>query len=182
VKPGGLVGGMENVFLTFRANSIYNIMRQNGGLNSNGTWIPQDSAEYGPTLAPNAEGWGEWTHRYRNFVVLGSRIQATFEPYAIDESRDAVPTTFYLNLNGSDNVFGTGTQMAAINKLPYTKRASIIPGQHLAESTFNGNQGVRLHMTYSAKKFEGVEDVKDNRQLSGEFSGQQTEESSFFTV
>ncbi len=183
LNPGGLVGGMENCFLTIRANSIYNIMRQNGSLNSNGTWIPQDNGEYGPLLNPNATGWSEWTHRYQNFTVLGSKISATFEPTGVGEAGSKqVPSTFYLILSGADGIIGTGTEMALINKFPYTKRASVIPGQQYNSTSQMSNQGVRLSMNYSTKRFEGVRDVKDNNQLTGEFNGHQPSETSFFYV
>lgn len=182
VNPGGTVGGMENTFLTIRANSIYDIMKQNGSLNPGGTWIPQDSAEYGPFQTPNATGWSEWTHRYQNFTVLGSKISVTFEPYGVDAGYAQVPTTLYIAKSGGDNIVSTGSEMSLINKFPYCVRASLMPGSQYNSSAQQSNQGVRLSMTYSTKKFEGVKDVKDNNQLTGEFSGHQPGETSFFYV
>ena len=182
VNPGGTVGGMQNTFLCIRANSIYDIMKQNGGLDPAGTWIPQDPGEYGPTMNPNATGWSEWTHRYQNFTVLGSKISATYEPIGVEDGTAQVPSTFYIALSGSDNIMSTGSEMSLINKFPYCRRASICPGQQYNSTHQGSNQGVRLSMTYSTKKFEGVRDVKDNNQLTGEFSGHQPSETSFFYV
>lgn len=182
VNPGGTVGGMENTFLTIRANSIYDIMKQNGSLNPGGTWIPQDSAEYGPLQSPNAAGWTEWTHRYQNFTVLGSKISVTFEPYGVEAGFEQVPTTLYIVKSGGDAILSTGSEMSLINKFPYCVRASLMPGSQYNSSAQSSNQGCRLSMTYSAKKFEGVKDVKDNNQLQGHFTGHQPGETSFFYV
>ena len=48
----------ENIFLTIRANSIYNILQQNGSQNQGGTWNAQNALDYGTgQLVVNAEGW-----------------------------------------------------------------------------------------------------------------------------
>jgi hypothetical protein len=151
VIPGGNVGGMENVFLKFRANSIYDINvgnSGNGALNANGTWDPQDAAVYGPSQPIiNAEGFEDWKDRYSHFTVLGSKIQVTYEPIGIDGANVAVPCTAYINLAGNTSQIATGTEMSVINKLPYTKRASMVPAQTnsqqgglVSSSTWN-NQG-----------------------------------------
>lgn len=194
VIPGGNVGGMENVFLKFRANSIYDINvgnSGNGALNANGTWDPQDAAAYGPSQATiNAEGWDDWKDRYSHFTVLGSKISVTYEPIGIDGANVAVPCTAYINLAGNTSQIATGSEMSLINKLPYTKRASMVPAQTnsqggglVSSSTWN-NQGVRMYHFYSTKSFEGVKDVSDNEQLKGNMlsSPAVPQEGSFFTV
>lgn len=192
VTPGGSVGGVENVFLRFRANSIYDIMQANGSLNAPTTWNPQDNTKYGPSVTTiNAEGFDDWKDRYAQFTVIGSKIQVTYEPYGISSgSNAAVPATVYVNLAGNPSMISTGTEMSAINELPYTKRASIVPSQThstssgLISSSYRGNGGVRLYHHYSAKKFEGVTDVADNDQLKGAMlsAPQSPQEQSFFTV
>ncbi len=182
VKPGGTVGGMENTWLAFRANSIYDIMYHNGVMNSNGTWTSQDSAEYGPAVNPNATGWAEWTHRYQHFTVLGAKITATFEPIGVSDGETQVPTTMYIGVAGEPNLMNAGTEMSAINKFPYFNRGSLVPGRQYSSTSQMSGQGVRLVKTYSAKKFEGVKDVADNDQLRGSFDGHQPEERSYFYV
>ena len=179
VVPGGSVGGVENVYLQFRANSIYDICdgnNGNGSLNNASTWIPQDSTLYGPSNTEiNAEGWEDWKLRFSHFTVIGSKISVSYEPFGIASQTSAVqvPTTVYVNLAGNQSQIGPGTQMSAINKLPYTKRASIVPSQTnstssgLLSTSNMGNAGVRLYSFYSAKKFEGISDVMDNEQLKG---------------
>ena len=196
VRPGGSVGAVENCYLQFRANSIYDICdgnNGNGSLNQPSTWIPQDSTIYGPSLTEiNAEGFEDWRARFSHFTVIGSKISVSYEPYGIQGEQNAVqvPTTVYVNLAGNQSQIGPGTQMSAINKLPYTKRASIVPSQTnsttsglLSTSTF-GNAGVRLYSFYSAKKFEGISDVMDNEQLKGAMlaSPAAPQEQAFFTV
>ena len=195
VNPGGDVGGLENVFLKFRANSIYDInvgQSGNGSINAPNTWKPQSST-YGPSQNTiNATGFSEWAPRYAHFCVVGSRIQVTYEPYGISGGAGLkqIPATVYVNLAGNTSQIGTGTEMSTISELPYTKRASIIPSQTnsiqsgaLSTSTF-GNGSVRLFQHYSAKRFEGVHDIADNDQLKG---GMLTDpsvpnEGSFYTV
>lgn len=195
VTPGGSVGGVENVFLKFRANSIYDINvgnTGNGALNAPSTWAAQDPSVYGPSQATiNAEGFSDWQDRYSHFTVLGSKIQVTYEPYGISSgSNNAVPATVYVNLAGNTSQISTGTEMSEINKLPYTKRASIVPSKThstssgLISSSFRGNGGVRLFHYYSTKSFEGVTNVNDNEQLRGAMlaSPGVPDEGSFFTV
>lgn len=187
VNPGGVVGGMQNTYLRIRANSIFDIMHENGSVQPTGTFISQDPANYGPTVSPiNAEGWNDWNSRYYHFTVIGSRIQATFEPTGIppqNPGHTPVPTTFYINLSGSNTQLAVGSNMSVINKLPYTKRASIIPQKStITANSSNGYAGVRLHMNYSTKKFEGVTDVDDNDQLRGNFDGNYPAEGSYYTV
>ncbi|AXQ66000.1 MAG: putative capsid protein [Cressdnaviricota sp.] len=192
VVPGGAVGGMQNTFLRIRANSIYDIMQENGGLQPAGTFIPQDSVAYGPSVSPvNAEGFADWTGRYFHYTVLGSRIQATFEPtgeMSPTSTKVTQPTTFYINLAGGVTQIGVGTEMSAINKLPYTKRAQLMPVSTSSAasgliSSRNSPQGARLFMSYSTKKFEGVKDVADNDQFKGKLTTPVLPaEASYYTV
>lgn len=195
IRPGGTVGGMENCFLQFRANSIYNIFANNGASNAGGTWSSQDATAYGP-LVPlvNADGYSDWSNRYFHSTVVGSKITVTFEPTGIDSAlataTNAVPCTLYIIKSGSDASIGTGTEMATINALPYTKKAHITPqsstfgtaGSATYRST--NQQGCRLSMGYSAKSFEGVTSVLDNDQLKGQMGAAPAipADVSFFTV
>eukprot|EP01050_Picozoa_sp_SAG11_P022247 SAG11_NODE_4159_length_2032_cov_5.648215_1_plen_294_part_00 len=180
----------ENIFLSIRANSIYDILPFNGSQNQPNTWIPQDSA-YAPTagLVVNAEGYDEWAGRFQHFHVLGSKLQATYEPIQssvtssqthTDGTIVQAPTTLYTTLCGVTNQINTTTPMKAIIALPYCKRASLIASK-------NGLSGKRVYNFYSAKKFENVKDVVDNSQLRGRFqnsfgSASQTSEMSFYNL
>ncbi|AXQ66297.1 MAG: putative capsid protein [Circoviridae sp.] len=181
VEPGGSVGGMECVFLTIRANSIYDIMKYNGNHVAGGTFTSQNPAVYGPNMNPNATGWDEWQPRYSHFTVLGSKITATYQPSGNGTS-DMVPTQFFITKSGESAQLSVGNEMAYINSLPYLKKASIIPNQLYDESGYSSQSGVRLTSTYSARKFEGVKDVLDNSQLKGRFNGSQPGETTFFNV
>jgi len=187
IKPGGTVGGMENVFLNFKANSIFNLLDLTG--NAAGTFVPQDPSLYGPAVNTNADGYAEWETRYNKFTVLGSRIQCTYEPTKVIVGKEAVPATFYITKMSGQQIgqMTSGKEMAFINKLPYTKRASIVPSHESSVLTYKasgyqGVGGVRLDMNYSAKKFNGIRDVSDNEQLSGEFSGGQPDQLDHFVV
>lgn len=195
VRPGGTVGGMENVFLRLRANSIYDIMQADGSANAPGTWTPQDPASYGTSVTTvNADGWSDWYDRYFHFTVIGSKITVVFEPTGVNNASstatNAVPCAVYIVKSGSNTAIATGTEMSDINKLPYTVKGHITP----QNSTFGSagsatyrsttQAGCALSMGYSAKKFEGVKDVRDNEQLKGAMGSSPAtpDEKSYFTV
>lgn len=176
----------ENIFLTIRANSIYDILgANNGSQNQPGTWVAQ-SSNYNPGggLVVNADGYDQWNERFIHFTVLGSKIQVTYQPIqsAHDGTGKSVtaPTTLYITLAGHSGQIGITTPMSAIAGLPYLKRAQIM-GNNVDSS------GARLWSFYSARKFEGVHDVMDNEKLKGTFSNvitspHQPQEQTYFNV
>lgn len=181
----------ENIFLSIRANSIYDILQNNGSQNQPGTWLPQDDVEYPVTAGHivNADGWDAWRERFQHFTVIGSKLQVTYQPTqlsVVDTAGTAngtvaqAPSTLYITLSGVANQISNTTAMRAIVNLPYLKRGAI-------HSNVQGQNGKRLYSFYSAKKFEGVKDVIDNQQLRGRFlnsfgSANQVSEQSFFNV
>lgn len=191
IRPGGVSpvsASKENIFLTIRANSIYDILQQNGSQNTSGVWNPQDST-YGPLpgAVVNADGYERWNEIFQHFTVMGSKIQATFQPDQWSANGGTgiplvAPTTAYITLSGVVNQVNRFTPMSELVKLPYLKRAQVIAGPN------RGGEGVRLYNFYSAKKFEGVKDVGDNQQLRGRFNnevssvGSPPGEQSFFNI
>ena len=177
VNPGSL---SENIFLTIRANSIYDIIYNGGGQNQGGTWTAQNDADYGPTVpVVNAEGWTEWSPRFQHFTVLGSKIQATYEPidagYEPSGAPRFAPATMYISLSGVTGAITPSTACKDVVNKPYTSRSQII--------TASEHNGKRLYQFYSAKKFEGVKDVLDNSNLRGRLgTGAVPNENSFFNV
>ena len=170
----------ENIFLSIRANSLFDILQQNGSQNQGGTWNPQAPNEYGPAVTPvNADGWFDWNTRFQHFTVLGSKIQVTYEPidvqYQVDGSPKFLPATLYINLSGVQGAIDPQTACKDVMKKPYTKRGQIL------QSSLAG--GKRLYSFYSAKKFEGVTDVLDNSNLRGRLgTGAAPNENTFFNV
>lgn len=170
----------ENIFLTLRANSLYDIMSNNGGQNQPGTWQPQDN-DYGVGVQfVQADGWDEWSPRFQHFTVLGSKCQVTYEPTDsgyLNNQQQIAPATLYVNLAGLPNAITPTTAMKDVAKLPYTKRASIMP-------TWSNTGGKRLFQFYSTKKYEGVKDVMDNQNLRGRLQGPASvpTETSYFNV
>lgn len=197
VVPGGSGNLEENVFLRFSANSIYNMITDNGSQNQPATWLPQDPSDYGPNVTiTNADGWTEWNNRYFNFVVVGSRIQVTFEPTEAGGvvgspgvNKVIAPSTFYVNLSAGNTSITPSTAISTIVQLPYTKRASVICGttttnQSAARSSYAGFNSVRLYQNYSTKRFQGIKDVADNKDLYGGMAGNASspQEQSYFVV
>lgn len=175
----------ENIFLSIRANSIYDILYQNGKLNQANTWNAQDP-EYNPSsgLVVNADGYSDWNERFQHFTVLGSKIQVTYQPntggHVADGTSSRVPSTLYITLSGVPDQVTQNTPMRSIAKLPYLKRAQVMANNEDAS-------GVRLYSFYSARKFEGVKDPADNSQLKGNFSNalqspSEPHEKSYFNV
>ncbi|AXH77522.1 MAG: putative capsid protein [Circoviridae sp.] len=170
----------ENIYLTIRANSIYDILSQNGGQNQPGTWNAQNNLAYGTGVnVVNAEGWNEWSPRFQHFTVMGSKCQVSFEPisvgYNAQGSSRFEPATLYCNLSGVSGAVTTTTACKDVISKPYTSRTQILAS--------NARSGKRLYGFYSAKKFEGVKDVMDNSNLRGRLgTGAVPNEGSFFTV
>jgi hypothetical protein len=170
----------ENIFLTIRANSIYNILQQNGGQNQGGTWNAQNSQNYGTGQAVvNAEGWEEWKDRFQHFTVMGSKCQVSFEPisvgYNAQGSSRFEPATLYCNLSGVTGAITPNTACKDVVAKPYTSRAQILAS--------NARSGKRIYGFYSTKKYEGVKDVMDNSNLRGRLgTGAVPNEGSYFTV
>lgn len=175
----------ENIFLSIRANSIYDILYQNGKLNQAGTWNAQDP-EYNPSsgLVVNADGYNDWNERFQHFCVLGSKVQVTYQPntggHDATGTSARVPSTLYITLSGAPDQVTHMTPMRSIAKLPYLKRAQIMANNEDAS-------GARLYSFYSARKFEGVKDPSDNSQLKGNFSNvlqspSEPHEKSYFNI
>ena len=73
VNPGGnslASNALECVYLTFRANSIYQIFQQTGSVNHTGVWTSQNALEYSPGVNCNADGYDNWKTRFQHFTVL----------------------------------------------------------------------------------------------------------------
>ena len=197
VNPGGnnISGNaLEAVYLTLRANSIYQIFQQSGSVNHAGVWTSQDTLEYSPGVNCNADGWDDWKLRFQHFTVLGSKCDVTYEPIARDipagtsepdqaeisksESNQAV---LFVHKAGSTGVINATSTMATIGKDPYLKKASV----YVEAGTIG--RPARLSCKYSAKKFEGVVNVMDNTTLRGSMdsgiaSPAQPVERSYFNV
>ena len=126
-------GVQWNYNFAIRANSIYDILQQNGSqLNDNGLVIAAQDPEYNPTvgLKTNADGWERYRLQYQHFTVLGSKIQTTCQPMTwsslSDGSNDVAPSTTYIQLSGVANQITRVSPMRSIVKYPYVKRAQII--------------------------------------------------------
>ena len=177
VVPGEFT---ENIFLTIRANSIYDIMFNGGAQNQPGTWNAQDVEDYGTTVNfVNADGFDEWRNRFQHFTVIGSKIQASYEPIdyqrQVDGSSARAPATLYINLEGSGGAISPNKACKDVVALPYTKRATVIQDP--------GHTGKRLYQFYSARKFEGVKDPLDNSNLRGRMgTGSYPNETAFYHV
>lgn len=171
----GTVAGTETNGMTIRANSIADIIADTYGTPNVFT---AQSSSYAPGSTVNADGWDEWDSRYQHFCVTGSKLSATFEPYGTGEDQGQ-PGMLALKLSGVNGVISASTDAAQINILPYVSKGHVF-------GACNQNRGTRLFKHYSAKKFEGVKDVRDAQQLRGRFVGQseqaQPAERSFFEV
>jgi len=197
VNPGGnnLSGNaLECVYLTFRANSIYQIFQQTGSVNHTGVWMSQNALEYSPGVNCNADGYDNWKTRFQHFTVLGSKCQATYEPqsrnqpdglspaeqHAYNES-DSNQSIFFVHKAGSTGIINATSTMATIGTDPYLQKSSVYV------ETGSAGRPARVTSKYSTKRFEGVKDVMDNTTLrgvldSGITSPAQPVERSYFNV
>ena len=158
----------KNTFISFRANSIVDVVKDYGEASGVGTDFRfQDiNTDFVATPLQNAEGVLDWQERFSEFVVLGSKISLTYDslPGAV-----MVPSTLYVQLTGSSGNVTSSTEMATINKYPYVSRARILNGGTVTQNN-TSRPGARLASFYSTKKFEGVTNPSDNDQLRGHFT------------
>lgn len=164
----------QNIHLCIAANSIVDILAATNNWQedvvSGQIWYSQDFTNYGPPYSvpvesniTNAEGVERFEQQYKHFTVLGSRLQATYEPFGTVAGD---PSTLYLGLDSAPaSTVTPATTMADINSRPFYKRAQV-----LGDAGNGAGQGVRLYQTYSARKFEGVKDPMDNSILRGSFA------------
>lgn len=119
-------------------------------------------------------GYKRYYGDYRHFTVLGSKIDVTAQPTGIDNTTGAevyLPSQLMVCKTGAKNgvlpavqtgyAAATPMDMSKLQKLPYKKSA------HVALIDGTKSVGGRVSMTYSTKKFEGINDVKDNDQFKG---------------
>lgn len=174
----GTTDGTETNGLIYRANSIYDIRP---GINGQNAAFAAQSTTYAVSnTLLTADGWTEWTNAYQHFTVLGSKCQATFEPYGAEDDNYNQPGMLSIVLSGTGNAVSSTTDASGINTQPYMKKVNVT-------NALAGNRGGRIYQFYSARKFEGVKDVQDNSNLKGKF-GNPTQtpafpnEQSFFYV
>jgi len=119
--------------------------------------------------------------RYKNYAILGNKIQATILPAAatvppshVGDVQDYVDPQAYINnyavgihkcTTGQTDITATST-LPVIQKMPYVRLRNMRGTVDQA----SGLQGASLSDTYSAKKWEGVSDVKDVEKLKGNFT------------
>lgn len=157
----GTTDGTETNGFVYRANSIWDIRPSQNGVTGN--FVAQSTNYSTASNNLTADGWNEWTNRYQHFTVVGSKCQATFEPYGIQDDNYNQPGMLSIVLSGTGNAVSASTDASGINTLPYMKKANIMPSS-------SQNRGARIYQFYSARKFEGVHDVADNNQLRGKFA------------
>jgi hypothetical protein len=158
----------------------------------NGTWTAQAG-----TAGDAPDGFSDWLYdssqadpsgRYQNYHVLGAKITANSMPSAAPASDHPLvqeeiihsdATGGFINnsvlilhkqTTGRTDIVGTQNYMQ-IQQMPYTSVRNMRGGIN----TVSGVQGARIAGTYSAKRWEGVSDVKDVKSLKGNFGTPPTE-------
>lgn len=167
--PAALPSGTDPMVTGVIDVSCNNLLQPANVGVSGGTWTPQSGA-----ATDSVEGLTDWVGnsggRYQKFMVLGAKIDVNTIASA---PADATQTTYVNNYamgihkcsTGGDDV-KSSTQLPDIQKMPYTRLRNLTG----ALSTTPGTspmvpQGARVSDTYSAKKWEGVTNVKDNAKL-----------------
>ena len=134
---------------------------------SAGTWTVQSG-----TATDSVEGLTDWVGgaggRYKKYMVLGAKIDVN----SVASTGTGTAGSSYVNnyaigihkcTSGDSDITET-VQLPAIQKMAYTRLRNAT-GAAVGAGTGATYQGVRLSDTYSAKKWEGVSDVKDNANL-----------------
>jgi hypothetical protein len=171
--PADLPSGtdpMKTGVMQVSCNNLLTPMLATGG----GTWQAQDGA-----AGDSVEGLKDWVTgipdgggRYQTYCVLGAKLDVNSIASQVIVGSGQQMT--YVNnyacgihkcTNGLTDI-GELTQLPTAQKMPYTR----IRNGTGSQNNTTGIQGVipqgmRLSDTYSAKKWEGVTDVKDNKEL-----------------
>jgi hypothetical protein len=139
-----------------------------------GTWTAQegtagDAVEGLDDWLQHAPGGADGAGRYQTYTVLGAKCDINS---IASHAGGTAPTGGYVNnycvgihKNSNDlSDVTAATQLPTIAKFPYT-RIRNLTGALSGSGSGGVPQGGRLSDTYSAKKWEGVTDVKDNAQL-----------------
>lgn len=146
---------------------------------SHGTWTPQVSG--GDTQS--VQGLQNWLYdsgntvsgRYSKYVVLGSRCSATASNLSTAVTAPAtiaVNSVFGIHKRQATADIGTTTTFPAIAVLPYTSMQNSIGS---GSNVNTPKQNASISSKYSAKRWEGVTDVKDVSALSGTYTSAPTE-------
>jgi hypothetical protein len=176
-NPAALPSGtdpMKTGVMQVSCNNLLTPMLSTGG----GTWTAQEGSP-----GDKVEGLSDWVSgttgtaedgRYQTYCVLGAKLDVN----AIASADIAAPSgqlpAHYVNnyavgIHKCTNALtdiGELTQLPEAQKMPYTRLRN---GTGSLDGSVRSSgavpQGCRLSDTYSAKKWEGVTDVKDNAQL-----------------
>jgi hypothetical protein len=172
--PAALPSGedpMKTGVMQISCNNLLTPMLSTGG----GTWAAQDGAP-----GDKVEGLGDWVSgttgsaedgRYQTYAVLGAKLDVN--SIASQVIATGGPSNYVNNYaigihkctNGLTDI-GELTQLPTAQKMPYTRLRNATGSlNNTAGVTGLVPQGARLSDTYSAKKWEGVTDVKDNSKL-----------------
>lgn len=167
VEPPALPTGTDPMVTSCMNVSMNNLTAPMDAATTTGVWTAQEGA-----VGDSVEGLDNWVGtdgRYQTYLVLGAKIEV--ESTA---GRSATSTTPYVPnyaigihkaTTGLTDVTGA-TQLPTIQKMAYTQVRNL-RGNHNEVGDSVQIQGGRLSDTYSAKRWEGVTDVKDNKDLRG---------------
>lgn len=181
--PATVIKARPGFLMQFRANSICSIgcIKYDGSVDSitNKCWDEQNDIAFtipsGPiSTMTQPPGYGRYMSDYRHFTVVGSTIDVTAQPNGLSNSTGAekyLPSVLTVIKTGNSHAvipadqdgydINTPADMSRLQRLPYKQTAAI---QYLDGTKAVGG---RVSQTYSAKKFEGITDIKDNNQFRG---------------
>jgi hypothetical protein len=169
--PAALPSGedpMKTGVMQISCNNLLTPMLSTGG----GTWTAQAGA-----AGDKVEGLEDWVSgttgtaedgRYQTYCVLGAKLDVnSIASAATGAAQSSLVNNYAVGIhkctNGLTDI-GELTQLPTAQKMPYTRLRNLTGT--LSTAGFTGvPQGGRLSDTYSAKKWEGVTDVKDNSKL-----------------
>lgn len=129
----------------------------NAGVGNIASHVIRANGLYDPTVAVGGHqplGFDEWSQLYSNYTVIGSRCKVTASTGATT-SNYGPPAMIGIMLS-SDTSLPTSSLVNAMEQ----GRTVFKP---VAEASTKGSDGVVLTKSFSAKKFFGVNNIKDNQ-------------------
>lgn len=149
------------------------------GLNAGAGVIASYAFRANSIFDPNSTGTGhqpyahdQWAILYNHYVVLGSKITVHA---SVSNTTGQYQANGIVGIHLDDDGTLPGTTTQEMMELPRTKYSRV----NLSSVS---NKGVRVSKNYSARRFHGIKDVKDNINRIGAAVGANPTEQAYFVI
>jgi hypothetical protein len=165
--PAGAPSGSDPIQTGVIEISCNNMVQPINTGTSGGAWTVQDGS-----ATDSVEGLSDWVGgaggRYKKYMVMGAKLEVNTRASTGTSTAGTTLVNNYAvgihKCTSGNSDITANTQLPTIQKMAYTRLRNA-SGVAAASGASQAIQGTRLSDTYSAKKWEGVTNVKDNANL-----------------